>query len=43
MTDRKKPILEPQTQAFVDALNAQGGKPLHELSYADARKGVAAK
>jgi acetyl esterase len=38
MTDQKKPILEPTTQAFVDALNAQGGKPLYELSYADARK-----
>jgi acetyl esterase len=38
MTDQKKPILEPQTQAFIDALTAQGGKPLYELSYADARK-----
>ena len=38
MTNRKKPILEPKTQAFVDALAAQGGKPLYELSYADARK-----
>jgi hypothetical protein len=38
MTDRKKPILEPKTQAFVDALAAQGGKPLYELSHADARK-----
>src|ERR1700737_3871137 len=38
MTDQKKPILEPTTQAFVDALGAQGGKPLYELSYADARK-----
>ena len=38
MTDRKAPILEPTTQAFVDALAAQGGKPLYELSYADARK-----
>jgi acetyl esterase len=37
-TDQKKPVLEPATQAFVDALNAQGGKPLYELSYADARK-----
>jgi acetyl esterase len=31
-------VLEPKTQAFVDALAAQGGKPLYELSYADARK-----
>jgi acetyl esterase len=38
MTGQKSPILEPKTQAFVDALNAQGGKPLYELSYADARQ-----
>ncbi|HTD21313.1 MAG TPA: alpha/beta hydrolase [Terriglobales bacterium] len=38
MTNQKTPILEPKTQAFVDTLNAQGGKPLYELSYADARK-----
>ncbi len=38
MTDQNRPILEPKTQAFVDALNAQGGKPLYELSYADARR-----
>ena len=38
MTDQKKPVLEPKTQAFVDALNAQGGKPIYELSYADARQ-----
>ena len=38
MTDERKPVLEPVTQAFVDALAAQGGKPLYELSYADARK-----
>ncbi len=38
MTDQRKPILEPKTQAFIDALNAQGGKPIYELSYADARK-----
>ena len=38
MTDRENPILEPKTQAFIDALNAQGGKPLYELSYAAARK-----
>ena len=34
----QKIVLEPKTQAFVDALAAQGGKPLDELSYADARK-----
>src|SRR5713226_9437689 len=38
MTDQRKPILEPKTQAFIDALNAQGGKPIYELPYADARK-----
>src|SRR5262245_40987826 len=38
MADRNKPILEPKTQAFIDAVTAQGGKPLFELSYADARK-----
>ena len=34
----QKIVLEPKTQTFVDALAAQGGKPLYELSYADARK-----
>ena len=38
MTEQKRPILEGKTQAFIDAVNAQGGKPLYELSYADARK-----
>src|SRR4051812_42212667 len=38
MTHQTKPILEIKTQAFVDSLNAQGGKPLYELSYAEARK-----
>jgi acetyl esterase len=33
-----QPVLEPTTQAFIDALAAQGGKPIYELSYADARK-----
>jgi acetyl esterase len=32
------PVLEPTTQAFIDALAAEGGKPLYELSYEDARK-----
>src|SRR6266850_4425801 len=41
MTDRKQPILEPTTQAFIDALAAQGGKPIDELSYADARNVLA--
>jgi len=37
MTDRQQPILEPTTQAFIDALAAHGGQPIYELSYADAR------
>jgi acetyl esterase/lipase len=36
--NKQKIVLEPKTQAFVDALAAQGGKPLYQLSYADARK-----
>ena len=39
MTNQKI-VLEPKTQAFVDALAAQGGKPIYQLSYADARKGL---
>jgi acetyl esterase len=38
MVKYNKPVLEPTTQAFIDALAAQGGKPLYELSYGDARK-----
>ena len=38
MSPQKEPILDPKTQAFDDALKEQGGKPLYELSYADARK-----
>ena len=38
MTAQTKPVFEPKTQAFIDALSAQGGKPLYQLSYADARK-----
>ena len=38
MTKRNKPVLDPTTQAFVDALETQGGKPLYTLSYEDARK-----
>src|ERR1051326_981665 len=36
--NNRKIVLEPKTQAFVDALAAHGGKPLSELSFADARK-----
>lgn len=38
MTVAGKIILEPTTQAFVDSLAAQKGKPIYELSYKDARK-----
>jgi acetyl esterase len=38
MTTLEKIVLEPNTQAFVDMLAAAKGKPLYELSYADARK-----
>jgi acetyl esterase/lipase len=38
MTKRNKPVLEPTTQAFIDALEANGGAPLYKLSYEDARK-----
>ena len=32
------PPLEPVTQKFIDAVNAAGGKPLYQLSAADAHK-----
>ena len=38
MTKDDEIVLEPTTQAFIDALAAQGGKPLYTLPYADARK-----
>jgi acetyl esterase len=38
MSDRKAIVLEPKTQAFVDELKVQGGKPLYQLSYQGARK-----
>jgi hypothetical protein len=37
MTKRNKPVLEPTTQAYIHALEAEGGKPLYTLSYDDAR------
>jgi len=36
--EQKSPILEPKTRAFIDAVNRQGGKPLSEMPYADARQ-----
>jgi hypothetical protein len=38
MTEQKTPVLEPKAQQFIDAVVAQGGKPLYTLSHADARK-----
>jgi acetyl esterase len=38
MAKPNEPVLEPTTQAFIDALEANGGKPLYTLSYEDARK-----
>lgn len=37
MSDPQRVILEPTTRAFIDAVNAQTGKPINELPYADAR------
>lgn len=37
MPKKNAPILEPTTRAFIDSITAQGGKPLYELSYSDAR------
>jgi acetyl esterase len=38
ITQQRPHILEARTQAFIDALSAQGGKPIYELSYEEARK-----
>src|SRR4029077_10962187 len=38
ITQQRPLVLEPKTQAFVDALSARGGKPIYELSYGEARK-----
>ena len=38
MIATEKIVLETTTQAFVDSLAAQGGKPIYELSYKDARQ-----
>jgi acetyl esterase len=37
MSDQNTPVLEPATRAFIDAVNSQGGTPLYQLPYADAR------
>jgi acetyl esterase len=33
-----KPILDPVTQRFLDMINTQGGRPIYELSPAEARR-----
>ncbi len=40
MPQSKSPVLEPQTQAFITALAAEGGEPVYNLSYAAARKSL---
>jgi hypothetical protein len=37
ITQQRPYILEAKTQAFIDALGAQEGKPIYELSYGEAR------
>ena len=38
ITQQRPYLLEPRAQAFIDALSASGGTPIHELSYEEARK-----
>ncbi|HET9986158.1 MAG TPA: alpha/beta hydrolase [Longimicrobiales bacterium] len=38
MPEPQKPVLDPTTQAFVDALAAQGGEPIYKLPYGKARQ-----
>jgi acetyl esterase len=38
MTTQEQIVLDPLAQAFIDALAAQGGKPIYQLSYKDARQ-----
>src|SRR5262245_45389701 len=38
MTTQEQIVLDQKTQAFVDALAAQGGKPIYELSFQAARQ-----
>ncbi len=37
-TPTHTPVLETQTQRFLDVLSAQGGPPIYRLSYAEARQ-----
>jgi len=41
MPDSQHPALDQGVKAFVDEVNAAGGKPLYQLSYEDARKTLA--
>lgn len=41
MPTSKNPSLDKQVKAFIDKLEAQGGKPLYKLSYEEARKVLA--
>lgn len=41
MPTSKNPGLDKQVKAFIDKLEAQGGKPLYKLSYEEARKVLA--
>src|SRR6202008_2534840 len=34
----RRHVLEPRTQAFIDAVSARGSKPINELSYGEARE-----
>jgi acetyl esterase/lipase len=38
ITKQRRYVLEPKTQAFVDALGARRSKPIYELSYGEARE-----
>ena len=38
MTTHESVALDPTTQSFLDAIAAQGGKPIYTLSYAEARQ-----
>src|SRR5689334_7739324 len=38
ITKHRRHVLEPRTQAFIDAVSARGSKPINELSYGEARE-----
>lgn len=39
-TSKRKPVLDPITQRFLDSIAAQGGKPIYQMSYIDARNAL---